>query len=132
MHDRVPDFDQPNQRAPQEQLAFQDLKNHAPVGAVRRALTRYLFTRNAERSIRLHTYLGAPLLRTAIMGTYGRFSPRSSLSNYRTDASKSRIEAATRFAVGGSVFNEVIHASIAMQQGYELTGRVIDHGSVTA
>lgn len=99
--------------APEERPTFNDLQNNAEAGLVKRGIARYLFSRNPERSIKLHTYLGAPLVRAAIMGTYGRLIPRSGGSNYRTDPLKSRLEAATRFAVGGSVFNEVVHTAVA-------------------
>ncbi|MDB5185075.1 MAG: hypothetical protein JWN38_883 [Candidatus Saccharibacteria bacterium] len=97
---------------PEERPNFQDLEQHAEAGIVKRGIARYLFSRNPERSIKVHTCLGAPVVRAVLMGTYGRLIPRSGGSNYRTDPSKSRLEAATRFAVGGSVFNEAVHTAL--------------------
>ncbi|MEO8105300.1 MAG: hypothetical protein ABI602_03095 [Candidatus Saccharibacteria bacterium] len=106
--------------------SFQDLETYAEAGIVKRGIARYLFTRNPERSIKMHTYLGAPLLRKAIMGTYGRFMARNGSNNYRLDATKSKIEAATRFAVGGSVFNEAVHTMAASQQAYFLVNNIAE------
>jgi len=63
------------------------------------------------------------------MGTYGRLIPRTGSSNFRTDPSKSRLEAATRFAVGGSVFNEALHTGLGGQNIYTIAEHVADgHG----
>lgn len=94
---------------PAERPTFNDLQNNAEAGVVKRGIGRYLFSRNPERSVKMYTYMGMPLLRKAIMGTYGRLMPRSGGSNYRTNPNKTMIERSTRFAVGGSVFNEGVH-----------------------
>lgn len=93
---------------------FNDLLDNAEAGVMKRALNAYLFSRNPERTIKIHKFLGAAATRSVIMNTYGKYFPRWSGSNYRTDASKSRLEGATRFAVGGSVFNEAVHAGVAI------------------
>ena len=63
--------------APEERPTFNDLQDNAKTGLIKHGVARYLFSRNPERSIKQHTYLGAALVRAAIMGTYGRLIPRS-------------------------------------------------------
>jgi len=116
---------------PEERPDFQDLEQHAEAGIVKRGIARYLFSRNPERSIKVHKALGAPVTRAIIMGTYGRLIPRSGGSNYRTDPSKSRLEAATRFAVGGSVFNEALHTAVAAWNAEILVNNIADGHNFT-
>lgn len=93
----------------EEWPSFYELQDRAEAGVIKRGITRYLTTRNYERSIKLHTYLGSPLTRKAVMATVGRNIPPGTGGSYRLDNSKSKIEAATNFAYSGSVFNEVVH-----------------------
>jgi hypothetical protein len=116
---------------PEERPTFNDLAENAEAGIVRRGISRYLFSRNPERSIKVHKALGAPVTRAIIMGTYGRLIPRSSGSNYRTDPTKSRLEAATRFAVGGSVFNEAVHTAVAAWNAEIMVSHLADGHNFT-
>lgn len=102
-------FEEPEQLSLEERPTFRDLERNAEAGIVKRGLARYLFTHNPDRSIKMHTMLGTPVVRSVVMGAVGRiFSPGSG-GIYRTDHSRSRLEAATNFAVRGSVLNEAIH-----------------------
>ena len=66
LYGKVPDF-------PQEQRPnFHDLQANTEAGFIRRGLARYFTPRNYERSIKLHTCLGSPLIRKVVMGTAGR------------------------------------------------------------
>jgi hypothetical protein len=118
----IPEGERPNAR---------DLQQYAPADIVRRGLARYLLPRNPARTVRIHTYLGAPLTRALIMKTYGRLIPRTPFSNYRTDPYKSRIEAATTFALGGSVFNEAVHAAGMLMSSSAITSG-INEGNLSA
>lgn len=103
-----------------ERPDFNDIMDNTEVGVFKRGLTRYLFSRNPERTEKTHKIFGASIVRTAIMSTYGRLLPRYPYSNYRTDRDKTRVEGSTRFAVGGSVVNEGLHTGAALHQSYEL------------
>lgn len=118
--------------SPEKNPTFQDIEKNTEVGIIRRGITRYLFTRNPERSIKIHTYLGAPVLRKVIMGTFGNLIPRSSFSNYRTDPSKSRLEASMRFAVGGSVFNETVHTIGAVNSAFDMISSIPEGDNPTS
>lgn len=111
---------------PNYPIGVNDILGRKDDGVWRRGARRYFFSRNPERSVKLHTALGAPLARAAIMGSYGKLMPNSSWSNYRLDSSKPRVEAATRFAVGGSVFNEVVHSVAALGNIYTLQAELHD------
>ena len=106
-----------NNEHPQFELepTVNDLMEYSEASVARRALTRYFFTRNPEKTIQRHEKLGTPLIRQLVMGTVGRLFPRNhqGWSNYRLDKTKRPIDAAMRFAVSGSVFNEVIHTAAA-------------------
>lgn len=115
----------------QERPTFNDIQENAEAGIVRRGIARYLFSKNPERSVKMYTYLGMPILRKAIMGTYGRFIPRSSMSNYRTNPNKTMIERSMRFAVGGSVINEGIHSLLAVTAVQEIFSDIADGRSPT-
>jgi hypothetical protein len=88
---------------------FYDLQDNAEAGFIKRSIGRYFFTRNYERSIRIHRAIGSPLVRKVVMGTVGRISQPGSGGSYRLDHSRSRLESAVNFSVRGSVFNEVVH-----------------------
>jgi hypothetical protein len=113
---------------PVERPTFSDLVKNAHGGFVKKAVARYLMTNNPDRSIKAYTYLGMPILRGAIMKTYGRLYPKRPMSNYRLDASKNRIEAATRFAVGGSAANEAVHSIGAVWMAVEYAQDIIEPG----
>jgi len=123
-------FEELEQLPPEERPTFQELEQNAEAGVVRRGIARYLITQNPERSIKMHTMLGTPLVRKAVMGTVGRIFPSGNGGNYRLDRNKSRIEAANNFALNGSVANEGLHTGAVMQQGYELVSHLIGHGDV--
>lgn len=93
--------------------SFNDILDNNDAGLGGKILSRYLFSRNPERTEKLHRFLGAAITRKLIMGTYGKYYPRRAGSNYRTDPNVSRLESATNFAVGGSVFNELYHTAVA-------------------
>ncbi|MFI5212410.1 MAG: hypothetical protein ACHQTE_00425 [Candidatus Saccharimonadales bacterium] len=107
--------------SPEDRPGFYDLEKNAEVGFVRRAFGRYLTTRNYDRSIKMHTMLGTPLIRKVVMGTAGRMHHSGSGGNYRLEGDKSKIEAATNFAYKGSVFNEVVHAVAALPSAAVVT-----------
>lgn len=112
---------------PEERPDFYELQQNAEAGIVKRGLTRYFFTRNYERSIKMHRMLGTPLIRKAVMGTIGRVVSRPGMGgNYRLDNSKSRIEAATKFAVNGSIFNEAIHTVAATPTSVEVATSIAE------
>lgn len=104
--------------APAERPTFNDLLDNTEAGVTQRGISRYLFSRNPDRSVKMYTYLGMPMVRTVVMGSLGRLIPRSANSNYRTDPRKTIIEGSTRFAIGGSVFNEGVHSAVATYYVY--------------
>jgi len=110
----------------QERPTFNELRDNAEAGIVRRGLGRYLFSSNPERSIKMYTYLGMPLLRKAIMSSYGHLFPGGPMGNYRTNPDKSMIERSTRFTVGGSVFNEGLHTAVAANATHDLINNIVD------
>ena len=57
------------------------------------------------------------------MGTVGRIAIRAPHSNYRLDPTKSIAERSMRFAVGGSVFNELWHTHAAIDNLYSFAAR---------
>lgn len=101
-------YDEPDRLPPQERPTFYDLKKHAEAGFIRRGLARYFIPNNYQRSIKIHRALGTPIIRAVVMGTVGRMTSPGDGGNYRTDHSRSRLEAAINFAFRGSVFNEVV------------------------
>ena len=86
-----------------------ELRRFAGVGLVRAALLRYLIPRDPDASVRRHELFGSPLVRKLVMGTVGRLSRSGGGGNYRLGQGRSPSEAVTRFALRGSVFNEVWH-----------------------
>lgn len=123
---------------PQEvEPSVDDLVNYAEANIAQKALTRYFFSSQPERTVQRHERLGTPLIRAAVMGTVGRLFPRNHYgwSNYRLDKSKRPIDAAMSFATGGSVFNEVIHTGAAAQNISIIAADVmssVDHHLLTA
>lgn len=117
--------------APSEGPNLNDLMDNAEAGFARRAIARYLFSRNPERSVKAYTHLGMPLVRKVVMATGGRIVPqRDGIgTNYHTDNSKSVIERSTRFAVGGSVFNEVVHTALAANSVHNMINHFADSSS---
>ncbi|HEX7483998.1 MAG TPA: hypothetical protein VF281_02495 [Candidatus Saccharimonadales bacterium] len=110
-----------------ERPGFYDLQENAEANLVKRGLTRYFTTRNYERSIKWHTRLGSPVIRKVVMGTVGRLISRpGGGGNYRLDSDKSRIEAATSFAFGGSVFNETVHTIAAIPSGVAIVADIAE------
>lgn len=94
--------------------SFNDVLDSKNVGIIRRGIRRYLFSRNPERSIKMHEALGIPIVRKVVMGTVGRIVPAYSGFNYRLNGRRdSKLDSVAGFAVGGSVFNEVVHTYAA-------------------
>jgi hypothetical protein len=113
--------------SPENRPNFYDLQDNAEAGIVRRGIARYLFTRNYERSIKVHRMIGSPIMRKIVMGTVGRLNSKSGEGgNYRLDHSKSRIEAATNFAINGSVFNEAVHTVAALPASVDIAVSVAE------
>ena len=115
----------------------EDLMDYAKANLAKKALARYFFTANPERTVRRHERLGTPLIRAAVMGTIGRFAPRNQYgwSNYRLDKSKRPIDAAISFATSGTIVNEVIHTGAAAQNISLIAADVmssVDHHVLTA
>lgn len=111
---------------PEERPNIYELEKNAEANIVKRGLARYLITQNYERSLKWHQRLGTPIVRKLVMGTVGRLSHSGSGGNYRLDDSRSRIEAATNFAVRGSVFNEAVHTVVAMPASVEVANAVLE------
>lgn len=121
-YDYIPEGERPD---------FNDIIDNSESGIVKRGITKYLFSRNPERSVKRHKMFGAAITRAVIMGTYGRFIPRGPMSNYRTDPEWSRLESSTRFAIGGSVVNEAIHTVAGMHNAYSIAENVSDGKNFT-
>ena len=92
-----------------------DLRRHANVGFMRKLALGYLVPHNPEKSVRRHELFGTPIIRRVVMGTVGKnFDEPNYDSNYRLNRSRNRLEAATHFAMQGSVFNEKRHGIVGL------------------
>lgn len=120
------ELDSKTESSTSEQPGIYDLINNAEAGSSKRLLNRYLMPRDYDRSIKLHKAIGAPIVRKLVLKTDKRKRSSKGGSNYRLDATKSKIEAATSFAVGGSVYNEAAHSAIAMPTGAMMTDALLE------
>jgi hypothetical protein len=110
-----------------ERPDFNDLQENAEAGLIKRGISRYLFTRNPERSLKVHRAIGSPMIRKVFIGTVGRSVSRSSgRDNYWLDHSRSKIESATNFSVNGSAFNEVVHTVCAMPASVDVATSIAE------
>jgi len=95
-----------------------ELIDHAEVGLLRKAATRYLVPKNLEASVARHERLGTPKVRKAVMSTFGEGTRPGDGGNYRLDRNLPRMDAETEFSLGnhfyaGSFYNEWTHGTIA-------------------
>jgi serine/threonine protein phosphatase PrpC len=97
-----------------------DLLRFSPAGPMQRLLARYLTPRDPAPAARFWARLGAPLMRRVIMGTIGRITRPGQGGNYRMHSRQAPLEALTRFALGGSAFNEAVHTFGAIWCGVSL------------
>ncbi len=107
-----------------ERSGLYELMAASEVGILQKGVRRYLFTRNYERSLRLHKAIGTPVMRKVIMGTVGRVIKPFTGGNYRLNKHLGKMESAANFAVRGSVFNEAWHTLVAVPQITELMSEV--------
>lgn len=99
------------------ETSVRDLLANSEASFAKRAIARYLFPNNAEKSVRRHKRLGTPLVRKTIMGTIGypvrkvtnKFGNKW-LTNYTMNARKGRMERAAEYATKQSLFNEAFHS----------------------
>jgi hypothetical protein len=104
----------------EENPGFYDLMDHSEANIVKRATTRYLTTRNYERSIKMYEAVGMRRFKNLVMKTAGRApwhkrtQSKGYESNYHMGTHKGRMEEAMNFAYHGSVFNEVVHAAVSV------------------
>ncbi len=93
---------------------FADLQKNAESSRGRKILAGYFIPRNYGRSIQWHERLGTSRVRRVVMSRTGSLPGKENQLNYRLDRSKSKIEAATDFALAGSIRNEVVHTAFAV------------------
>ena len=102
-----------------DSVSFEQFREAAgdDLGFARRALSRYLFPKNIEASIKRHERLGTPVLRNVVMGTIGRAFKH--LPNHRDIFNyflpEPTLEGALSFSAVGTVINEGIHLGVAGQ-----------------
>ena len=103
-----------------ESITFEKFRESAgeELGFARRALSRYLFPKNIDASIRRHERLGTPIVRKVVMGTVGRaafrlFPNHQDLFNYFLP--EPSLEGAMSFSTKGTVVNEAIHMGVAAE-----------------
>ena len=108
---------------------FNDLADHAPGNLARRGLVRYFFSRHPEATMRRMSYIGAPVVRRALVSLF-RFVPRNEYNFYRIDPTRTRIEGAMKMAALGSVAFEVMHTAAGLHQCFEVARYLMHDGSL--
>lgn len=104
--------------------SFDELRRNAKAGIVKRAITRYLFPKNHEASVKRHRIVGSPIYRKIIMGTVGRGASFSA-TNYGLNVKKGKMESTMDHAVSNSVFNETVHMTGVVAGLHLLAGEVM-------
>jgi 8-oxo-dGTP pyrophosphatase MutT (NUDIX family) len=104
--------------------SLHQLVRFAGPGWLRAAALRYLIPRDPDAAVRRHERLGTPLVRKLVMGTFGRIVRSKYGTNYTLNEQLRPLEAATEFALYGSVFNEVLHLYLAVDLFLDVIGGV--------
>jgi 8-oxo-dGTP pyrophosphatase MutT (NUDIX family) len=104
--------------------SLHQLVRYAGPGWLRAAALRYLIPRDPDAAVRRHERWGTPLVRKLVMGTFGRIARSKYGTNYTLNEQLRPLEAATEFALYGSVFNEVLHLYLAVDLFLDVIGGV--------